>query len=543
MWKDIFKPLSGGALYGAIFGVLALGMAVFFLLQLIPRNMRRRVIAGFTFVGGLYYLLGWLLPGKSSLFFFWVKDNQNIFSQLEEPVADVLMVIGAFTIGLGLINLTQIHGRSLLRRRSGWHNSLAFFIALIAMAIFTLIDQYRPALQAGTPSYAPDGRIAMAASSDAGSSLYLLSPDGLAAPLPKPPKGEDLQPAWSPDGSRIAFVSTRDGNSELYLMNPDGTGVQRLTNTPEEETGPSWSPDSRRIVYAFNNKNVSSLKVLDREGGVASVLWNAAAEVSSPAWSPNGRRIAFAMRDGAALAIFTVGANGSGLRRLSPAGGTGDDISPAWSLDGRRIAFVSNRGERATNEIWAMNADGGAAAPVTRRAYLDHEDSSPVWSRDGRRITYVSTQDEIPLIYTVRADGSGEARLSEYPLPWQINRILFFGLLSSLDATMFSLLAFYIAAAAYRAFRVRSVEASLMMAAAFIVLIGQVPLGMALTGGLPTEGWLASFRIEVMSNWVLQIINAPAYRAMGFGLALGGLAMALRIWLSLERGSYFDREL
>jgi hypothetical protein len=123
-----------------------------------------------------------------------------------------------------------------------------------------------------------------------------------------------------------------------------------------------------------------------------------------------------------------------------------------------------------------------------------------------------------------------------------IRSILFVGGLQALEGTMFSIIAFYIVSAAYRAFRVRNAEASLLMAAAFIVMLGQVYVGQFLTNWLPTEGVLSNLRIETMSDWLLTRINAPAVRAVGFGLGVGLLATALRIWLSLERGSYFDRE-
>lgn len=119
----------------------------------------------------------------------------------------------------------------------------------------------------------------------------------------------------------------------------------------------------------------------------------------------------------------------------------------------------------------------------------------------------------------------------------------FVGGLQSLDATMFSIIAFYIVSAAYRAFRIRSVEATILLVAAFLVMLGQVALGQALTNGLPTEGFGANFRLEVVGNWILTRVNSPAMLAVDFGLGIGLLATALRLWLSLERGSYFDKEL
>jgi hypothetical protein len=120
---------------------------------------------------------------------------------------------------------------------------------------------------------------------------------------------------------------------------------------------------------------------------------------------------------------------------------------------------------------------------------------------------------------------------------------LFEGGLQNLDAAMFSIIAFYIVSAAYRAFRVRSVEATILLASASIVMLGQVALGQALTNGIPDQGFAANLRVENVANWILTRVNSPALLAVEFGLGIGALATSLRLWLSLERGSYFDKEL
>ena len=128
------------------------------------------------------------------------------------------------------------------------------------------------------------------------------------------------------------------------------------------------------------------------------------------------------------------------------------------------------------------------------------------------------------------------------PWPKGIYEILFNGLFAPLQAATFSLLAFYIASAAYRAFRVRTGEAALMMAAAFIVMIGQVPVGAWLTSFIPADSPAAFFRLEMLGEWVLRWLNTPAQRGIIFGIAVGALAMSLRIWLSLERGTFFSEQ-
>ena len=126
------------------------------------------------------------------------------------------------------------------------------------------------------------------------------------------------------------------------------------------------------------------------------------------------------------------------------------------------------------------------------------------------------------------------------PVNKDLYDILFVGGLVSLDATMFSIVAFYIVSAAYRAFRIRSVEATLLLATAIVVMLGQIAVGQMLTRWIPAEGVMHNLRIEEIRSWILTVPNSAVTRAISFGLGIGGLAVALRIWLGLERGSYFD---
>jgi hypothetical protein len=102
---------------------------------------------------------------------------------------------------------------------------------------------------------------------------------------------------------------------------------------------------------------------------------------------------------------------------------------------------------------------------------------------------------------------------------------MFVNMVSPLQATMFSLLSFYVASAAYRAFRARNFEATILLVAAIIVMLGRIPFGDMLTGG----------RMTPISEWLMTIPNAAAQRGIMIGAALGAASMSIRVILGIER--------
>ncbi|MGH7725802.1 MAG: hypothetical protein ACREOU_10300 [Candidatus Eiseniibacteriota bacterium] len=99
-----------------------------------------------------------------------------------------------------------------------------------------------------------------------------------------------------------------------------------------------------------------------------------------------------------------------------------------------------------------------------------------------------------------------------------------------MQATMFSLLAFFIASAAFRAFRIRTLDAALLAIAALIVMIGRVPIGQAITSGLPE-----ALQLPVWASWLLEWPQNAAKRGIAIGAGLGVMATGLRIILGIER--------
>jgi len=111
--------------------------------------------------------------------------------------------------------------------------------------------------------------------------------------------------------------------------------------------------------------------------------------------------------------------------------------------------------------------------------------------------------------------GTGE----KTPFLWMFNNMQ-----APMQSTMFSLLAFFVASAAYRGFRARSWEAGLLLAVAIVVMLGRVPLGTLISHWIPDA-----------ANWILRTPSMAAKRGIYIGIGLGTISTSLRIILGIER--------
>jgi hypothetical protein len=111
-------------------------------------------------------------------------------------------------------------------------------------------------------------------------------------------------------------------------------------------------------------------------------------------------------------------------------------------------------------------------------------------------------------------------------------------------ATMFALLAFYVASAAFRAFRAKNVEALLLLGTALVILLAQTFAGYWLTSWLPadtqTSAW-AWLRIENLKILIMRVFTTAGTRAIMIGIALGLASTSIKIMLGQDR-SYLGGE-
>ena len=127
----------------------------------------------------------------------------------------------------------------------------------------------------------------------------------------------------------------------------------------------------------------------------------------------------------------------------------------------------------------------------------------------------------IMFLFVAHNDGAGPfaAQAEEGAYQWMFTYVHV-----PCAATMFSMLAFFIASAAYRTFRARSADAAILLVAAIVLMLGRVPIGAAISEVFPE-----------LAEWLMAVPNLAAKRGILLGVSLGAIATSLRIIFGIER--------
>ena len=100
-------------------------------------------------------------------------------------------------------------------------------------------------------------------------------------------------------------------------------------------------------------------------------------------------------------------------------------------------------------------------------------------------------------------------------------------------ATMFALLAFYVASASFRAFRAKNAEATILLLVAFTILLGRTFVGALATSWLPDS--LHFLTIPYLADKIMVVINFAGNRAIMIGIALGIISTSLKVIIGIDR--------
>ena len=228
--------------------------------------------------------------------------------------------------------------------------------------------------------------------------------------------GAGSQPQWSSDGTEIAFTATTKGRSGIGVVSEDGSRQRSLGLG----WGARWSPDGSKIAFYRQQGDNVVVLVSNRDGtGERVVFQQAACEGSGGLrWSPDGSRLALAGWSHDDIVTDVVSMNGDATPIGRGSCGAGD-----WSPDGRLIAVSS-----FSEGIYLLRADGSGETRLTTPAQLI--DEAPVWSPNGSAILFIrgkynretdGTYDQ--RLWVMNADGSRQTALThgnreEYSARW-----------------------------------------------------------------------------------------------------------------------------
>lgn len=208
---------------------------------------------------------------------------------------------------------------------------------------------------------------------------------------------------WSPDGALLAVEvdGVAPDTSQLAILTADGALVRRLAVVGSPL---SWLPGGRRLAILRGSRVLT----VAATGGAPQ-----------PVTGPRGPRVWSAWGEVAiehARGIM-VWRSTTGRRRLVlPAGERFTYGLPDWSPDGRRLAVMRTDARTRLATIVTVPVGGGRARVVVRGPTPGCRLGDPVWSPAGTRVAFASscldeTNEETPILYSVRLDGSRLRRL------------------------------------------------------------------------------------------------------------------------------------
>ncbi|MFL6118058.1 hypothetical protein [Actinophytocola sp.] len=211
-------------------------------------------------------------------------------------------------------------------------------------------------------------------------------------------------------GGRIAFAGT--GHRSIGVVT-DPAPARPGASEPLFGAGPAHFDDDvsargNLVVFTSRRDSVAPQVYLRAADGSVHGL-TTDRDAAHPRLSPDLRSVVFDSAEGGERDLWLVGADGTGLRRLTDTAGA--DTWPTFSPDGTQVAFASDRG--GVSQIYRQPVAGGVAVPVTDEPAGATE---PAWNARDGRIAYTAGGDQIRVDGTPLLGGDQAGRQTRWPV-------------------------------------------------------------------------------------------------------------------------------
>jgi Tol biopolymer transport system component len=291
------------------------------------------------------------------------------------------------------------------------------WLALVAGAF--AVVAFMPAAQAAAPLTfsGTDGPIVFASDRGGGGlELYSMNAHGsnLTQLTFSPDGTANSYPDFSPDGRFIAFSSDRShpgGQNEIFAMHADGTNLHHVThearNGPTNDLEPAYSPDGTQVVFSRCYSDGCAIWIMNSDGtGQTALTEHTINGNFSPQFSPDGSLIAFIRHPHKPpvykSAVYTMRPDGSHDTPVTPR--ALQAAVPDWTPDGSRILFTTNAVVPHSSQM-TIRPDGTGLKQLTNPP-ADHNDFDGVNAPLGDRVAFTSDRSGYPDIWIVDSDGS-----------------------------------------------------------------------------------------------------------------------------------------
>ena len=225
---------------------------------------------------------------------------------------------------------------------------------------------------------------------------------------------------WSPDGKWVV-VSDKASAQEpfsLYLVSPTTGEKRRVTSPPTSVIGdcsPAFSPDGKQLAFVrVISAVVGEVYLVSTDGGEPKRLTFDGTGVSNLAWTPDGREIVFSSRHTGGSRLLRVSVEGKPPQVL--AASSNNAQYPAFSRHGNRLAWMQNTDNPDIFRV-PLKGDAEIATHLSSLIASTAEEVSPRYSPDGKKIVFASTRSGNSEIWVCGSEGENPTRLTSFRGP------------------------------------------------------------------------------------------------------------------------------